>query len=122
MTTKTITNSTTATYFYSGNGVTLVNAGVQGAPGQSGVNYGIFISGNNDTLFNQGTIYGQRVGVYITGSGDSVVNDAGKTIIATEPDRAGVTQQSASKETHGDEPISWSLHLFLPWVGQIVAC
>jgi hypothetical protein len=90
MTTKTIINSTTSTYYYSGSGVTLVNAGVQAAPGDSGVNYGIFISGNNDTLLNQGIVYGQRVGVYITGSGDSVVNDAGKSIIATLPDRAGV--------------------------------
>jgi hypothetical protein len=90
MTTKTITNSTSATYFYSGNGVTLVNVGVQAAPGQSGVNYGVEITGNNNTFINRGTVFGQRVGVYITGSGDSVINDPGKSIIATEPDRAGV--------------------------------
>jgi antigen 43 len=91
MTTKTLSDSTINTYYYSGSGVTLVNAGVQGAPGQNtGLNYGIYITGNNDTIVNKGAIYGQRSALYILGSGDSVINNAGKKIISTEPDRPAV--------------------------------
>ena len=90
MTTKTLPDSTTATYTYNGSGVTLVNAGIQGATGASGLNFGFVVAGNNDTLMNNGTVFGQRVGVYVTGSGDSVINAAGKKITATEPDQAGV--------------------------------
>jgi antigen 43 len=85
MTTKIITNSTTSTYNYGGSGVTLVNAGVQGSPTERTANYSIDISGNADTLVNSSTIYGERVGVYISGSGDSVINQAGKTIAITYP-------------------------------------
>jgi hypothetical protein len=86
MTTKTISN-TTGSYYYYGTGVTLVNAGVQGAPGASDQNWGIEIGGNsktggnNDTLINNGTIFGERMGVYIlNGTGDTVINEAGKLI------------------------------------------
>jgi hypothetical protein len=90
MTTKTLPNSTTTAYYYTGSGVTLVNVGIQGAPGASGLNFGFVVVGNNDTLINSGTVFGQRVGVYITGSGDSVINAAGEQITATLPDQAGV--------------------------------
>ncbi|HEX3993462.1 MAG TPA: hypothetical protein VHX39_19990, partial [Acetobacteraceae bacterium] len=90
MTTKTLPNSTTTTYYYNGSGVTLVNAGVQGRPGASGMNFGFVVAGNNDTLINNGTVFGQRVGVYVTGSGDSVINAAGKNITATEAGQAGI--------------------------------
>ena len=90
MTTKTLPDSTTATYTYNGSGVTLVSAGIQGATGASGLNFGFVVAGNNDTLMNNGTVFGQRVGVYVTGSGDSVINAAGKKITATESDQAGV--------------------------------
>jgi hypothetical protein len=90
MTTKTLPDSTTASYYYSGSSVTLVNAGIQGKPGASGINFGFVVTGNNDTLINNGTVYGQRVGVYVKGSGDSVTNAVGKQITATEPVQAGV--------------------------------
>jgi hypothetical protein len=90
MTTRTLPNSTSATETYTGSGVTLVNAGVQGAPGESGLNYGFIIYGNNDTVINNGFIYGQRSAVYFKGTGDSLINAAGKKITATLPDEAGV--------------------------------
>jgi fibronectin-binding autotransporter adhesin len=90
VTTKTLPNSTTTTYTYNGSSVTLVNTGIQGAPGANGLNFGFVVAGNNDTLVNNGTVFGQRVGVYVTGSGDSVINAAAKNITATEPDQAGV--------------------------------
>jgi hypothetical protein len=90
MTTKTLPDSTTAAYYYGGSGVTLVNTGTQGRPGASGINFGFVVSGNNDTLINNGTVFAQRVGVYITGSGDSVINAAGKNITATEPPQGGI--------------------------------
>jgi hypothetical protein len=90
VTTKTLPNSTTTAYYYNGSGVTLVNTGIQGAPGASGMNFGFVVAGNNDTLVNNGTVFGQRVAVYVTGSGDSVINAAGKKITATEADQAGV--------------------------------
>ena len=96
MTTKTLPDSTTTTYYYSGSGVTLVNAGVQGAPGESGLNFSFYITGNNDTVINNGAVLAQRVAIYFAGSGDSVVNAAGKQITATYPDDAGVKFEHAS--------------------------
>ncbi|WP_158928549.1 Hint domain-containing protein [Acidisphaera sp. S103] len=90
MTTKTLPDSTSSYYTYTGSGVTLVNTGVQGKPGASGLNFGFIVSGNNDTLVNDGTVFGQHVPVYITGSGGSVINAAGKYIAATEPVQGGV--------------------------------
>jgi hypothetical protein len=89
MTTKPITPSTTAPTYYAGSGVTLVNYGVQGSP-SAYINFGFVIQGNNDTLINNGTVFGQRIGVYVTGAGDSVINAAGKNITATRAGQAGV--------------------------------
>ena len=63
MTTKTLLNWTTATCTYNGPGVTLVNAGIQGAPGANGLNYGSVVKGNNGTLVNNGTVFGRRSGI-----------------------------------------------------------
>jgi hypothetical protein len=89
MTTKTLTPSTTAPTYYAGSGVTLVNNGVQGSP-TAYINFGFYIQGNNDTLINNGTVFGQHVGVYVTGSGDSVINAAGKNITATRGLQGGI--------------------------------
>jgi len=91
MTTKTISN-TTGSYYYYGNGVTLTNAGVQGAPGLSLENWGIEIGGtiqaggNNDTLINSGTIFGEKIGVYIlNGPADMVPRRQAGHMLAIDP-------------------------------------
>jgi hypothetical protein len=93
MTTVTLPNSTTTTEYYSGSGVTLVNTGVQGAAYShttGHLNFGFYITGNSDTLINKGAVYGERIGIYFKGTGDSLINNAGKKIVSTLQDRAGV--------------------------------
>jgi antigen 43 len=94
----TLPDSYNSTEYYSGSGMTLVNTGVEAGPrgSSSHVNLGFYITGNNDTFVNNGTVFGQRVGVYFKGgTGDSLINNAGKAIITTYPDQAGVNFYTA---------------------------
>ena len=93
MTTTTIANSPTVPDVYSVNGVTLVNAGVEGSAIESqvgGPDVAVYITGNNDTLINNGAIYGYNESVHLNGSGNSVINALGMTIAADGPGLAAV--------------------------------
>ena len=86
MTITTMGDLANNTYTLAGSGVTLVNAGVQGNPNAAGndLKYGVYITGSNDTLINNGAIFGYYDAIFSKGgSGNSVINAATMTLTAT---------------------------------------